>query len=217
MTTFIETVNSASTALPGTDARTEFSVSGAYLQQNFKFRNQLFLTGAVRVDGSSVFGKDERSQVYIKASGSYLLSETEFWNKLPLAKWWNVAKLRMAYGESGNMTGISAYERFNTYNTSTFLGRTALFTDANLSNSSVKPEKQKELEMGADLSFLANRVGLQFNYYNKTVEDLLLKRNIAPTNGYSSLLDNYGSLENKGFEILLTGTPVALVLLNIFQ
>ena len=208
MTSFIETVNSASTALPGTDARTEFSVSGAYLQQNFKFKNQLFITGAVRVDGSSVFGKDERSQVYIKASGSYLFSETDFWNKLPLSKWWNVAKLRMAYGESGNMTGISAYERFNTYNTGTFLGRTALFTDANLSNTKVKPEKQKELEMGADLSFFTNRLGLQFNYYIKKVEDLLIRRNIAPTNGYSNLLDNFGAVENKGFEILLTGTPV---------
>jgi TonB-linked SusC/RagA family outer membrane protein len=208
MTSFIETVNSASTALQSTDARTEFSVSGAYLQQNFKFKNQLFITGAVRVDGSSVFGKDERSQVYIKASGSYLFSETDFWNKLPLSKWWNVAKLRMAYGESGNMTGISAYERFNTYNAATFLGRTSLFTDSKLSNTNVKPEKQKELEMGADLSFFTNRLGLQFNYYIKKVEDLLLNRNIAPTNGYSSLLDNFGSLENKGFEILLTGTPV---------
>lgn len=208
MTPFIETVNSASTALLGTDARTEFSVSGAYLQQNFKFKDQIFITGAVRVDGSSAFGKDERNQVYLKASGSYLLSGTDYWNKLPLSKWWNVAKLRVAYGESGNMTGISPYERFNTYNTGTFIGRSVLFTDARLANTNVHPEKQKELEMGTDLSFFANRLGLQFNYYIKKVDDLLLNRNIAPTNGYSSLLDNFGSLENKGFEILLTGTPV---------
>ncbi|MFL5743747.1 MAG: SusC/RagA family TonB-linked outer membrane protein [Niastella sp.] len=208
MTSFIETVNSASTQLPGTDYRSEFSISGAYLQQNFKFKDQLFVTGAVRVDGSSVFGEDERTQVYVKASGSYLLSETDFWHALPLAKWWNVAKIRVAYGESGNMTGIGPYDRFNSFATSSFLGRTALFSEAGLTNPRISPERQKELEMGTDLSFFANRLGLQFNYYSKKVDHLLLRRNIAPTNGYSSLLDNIGALENKGFEILLTGTPV---------
>lgn len=208
LTSFIETVNSASTVLPGTDSRTEFSVSGAYLQQNFKFKDQIFITGAVRVDGSSAFGEDERSQVYIKASGSYLLSETDFWATLPMSKWWNVAKLRIAYGESGNMTGIAPYERFNSYGTSTFLGRTSLYSSAQLSNSTVRPERQRELEMGADLSFFTNRLSLQFNYYIKKVDELLIARNIAPTNGYSSLLDNFGALENKGFEIMLTGTPV---------
>jgi TonB-linked SusC/RagA family outer membrane protein len=208
MTSFIETVNSASTVLPGTDSRSEFSVSGGYLQQNFKFKNQIFVTGAVRVDGSSAFGEDERSQVYVKGSGSYLLSETDWWAGLPLSKWWNVAKLRVAYGESGNMTGIAPYERFNSYGSSTFLGRTSLFSGSQLSNTDVKPERQRELEMGTDLSFFTNRLNLQFNYYIKKVDDLLISRNIAPTNGFSSLLDNFGGLENKGFEIMLTGTPV---------
>ena len=207
MTSFIETVNSAATVLPGTDSRTEFSVSGAYLQQNFKFKNQLFITGAVRVDGSSAFGEDERSQVYVKASGSYLLSETDWWAGLPVSKWWNVAKLRVAYGESGNMTGIAPYERFNSYGSSPIIGRTSLFSGSQISNTDVKPERQRELEMGTDLSFFTNRLTLQFNYYIKKVDDLLISRNVAPTNGYSSLLDNFGGLENKGFEIMLTGTP----------
>jgi TonB-linked SusC/RagA family outer membrane protein len=203
----VETVNAASTVLNGADNRSELSISGEYLQQNFKFRNQLFLTGAVRVDGSSVFGTDERTQVYVKGSGSYILSETEFWHSLPISKWWNVAKLRMAYGESGNMTGIGAYDRFNTYNAISYLGRTPLSSRGVLANTQVKPERQKELELGTDLSFFTNRLNLQFNYYIKNVEDLLIRRDIAPTNGFSSLLDNYGELENKGFEVVLSGTP----------
>jgi len=204
---FVETVNGASTVLPGTDSRSELSISGEYVQQNFKYRNQLFLTGAVRVDGSSAFGKDERTQVYVKGSGSYVLSETDWWAKQKFAKWWNVAKLRVAYGESGNMTGIGAYDRFNSYLTTSFLGRTSLYSSAQLANTKVGPERQKEWEFGTDQSFFSNRLGLQFNYYIKKVEDLLISRNIAPTNGYSSLLDNFGALENKGFEVVLTGTP----------
>lgn len=200
---FVETVNGASTALPGVDSRGELSVSGAYLQQNFKFKNHLFVTGAVRVDGSSVFGENERNQVYVKASGSYILSETEFWGKGGVGKWWNLFKLRAAYGESGNLTGIGPYDRFNSYSSIGFLGRTSFFSSSTLANTNVKPERQTEFEIGTDLGFIDNRIGVQFNYYVKNVKDLLINRVIAPTTGFSSLLDNFGSLENKGFEIVL--------------
>lgn len=204
---FVQTVNGASTVLPGVDGRGELSVSGYYLQQNFKFKNQFFVTGAVRVDGSSVFGEDQRSQVYLKASGSYVISESPFWEK-SMGKWWNLAKIRIAYGESGNLTGIGAYDRFNAYSTNSYLSRTALFSSSVLANENVKPERQKELEIGTDLAFIDNRLSLQFNYYIKKVSDLLIDRIIAPSTGFSSLLDNYGSLENKGFEIVLSGSPV---------
>ena len=204
---FVQTVNGASTVIPGVDSRGELSVSGYYIQENLKYKNQLFVTGAIRVDGSSVFGENQRSQKYVKASGSYVLSESPFWES-SMGKWWNQAKIRIAYGESGNLTGIGAYDRFNAYSTNSYLSRTALFSSSVLANENVKPERQKELEIGTDLSFLNSRINLQFNYYNKKVEDLLIDRVIAPTRGFSSLLDNFGRLENKGFEFVLSGTPV---------
>lgn len=200
---FVEVATGASTALPGTDSRGELSVSGAYLQQNFKFKNHLFVTGAVRVDGSSVFGEDERNQVYVKASGSYVLSGADYWEGLGISKWWNLFKLRIAYGESGNLTGIGPYDRFNSYSSIAFLGKTSFFSSSTLANIKVKPERQTEFEFGTDLGFVDNRIGVQFNYYIKKVDDLLINRVIAPTTGFSSLLDNFGSLENKGFEVVL--------------
>jgi outer membrane receptor protein involved in Fe transport len=203
---FVETVNGASTILPGTDDRSEISVSGVYLQQNFKIKNQLFLTGAVRMDGSSVFGEEERNQLYFKGSGSYVISESDFWKQsMP---WWNLFKVRVAYGESGNLTGIGAYSRFNTYTSNSYLNRTSLNSSSVRANENVKPERQKELEIGTDMAFFRDRLGLTFNYYDKKVEDLLINRQIAPSNGFSSLLDNFGSLENKGFEFVLTGVPI---------
>lgn len=203
---FIETVNGASTPLQSTDERSEISISGAYLQQNFRIQNRLFLTGAIRLDGSSVFGEDQRDQVYYKASGSYLLSDNAFWQQsMP---WWTTLKLRAAYGESGNLTGIGAYDRINAYSSNSYLSRIALSGSGRLANENVKPERQSEIEIGTDMSFFNDRIGLQFNWYRKRVEDLLINRQVAPTVGYSSLLDNFGSLENKGFEIVLTGSPV---------
>ncbi len=200
---FVEVATGAATALPSSDSRGELSISGAYLQQNFKYKNHLFLTGAVRVDGSSVFGEDERNQVYLKGSGSYVLSDAEYWDGSPMSSWWNLFKLRLAYGESGNLTGIGPYERFNSYSSIAFLGKTSFFSSSTLANTNVKPERQKEIEFGTDLGFMDNRIGVQFNYYIKKVDDLLISRVIAPTTGFSSLLDNFGSLENKGFEVIL--------------
>ncbi|WP_293916457.1 MULTISPECIES: SusC/RagA family TonB-linked outer membrane protein [unclassified Sphingobacterium] len=204
----IETVNAASTPLPGIDGRTELSVSGGYIQQNFKYRDHLFVTGALRIDQSSVFGKDFRTQKYLKGSVSYVLSSTEYWKKLGVSSWWDTFKIRGAYGESGNLTGIGAYARFNAYETQSFLGRASLFSSATLANENVKPERQRELELGTDLSFFKNRLGLQFNWYNKKVDDLLLASVIAPSVGFSNLLDNIGSLRNKGIEVVVNGTPV---------
>lgn len=205
---FVQTVNGASTIIQGNDSRGEFSVSGYYAQQNFGYKNFLYLTGAVRVDGSGVFGKDQRNFTYPKVNLSYIVSEHEFWKKMSMSKVWNFAKLRIAYGESGNLTGIGAYDRFNVYSSSSFVSRTSLTSSSTLANTNVKPERQKELEFGFDLGFFNSRLNIQTNIYNKKVSDLLINRFIAPTNGFSSLLDNFGSLENKGFEIVVNAKPV---------
>ncbi len=205
---FIQTVNGASTVLPGIDDRSEISVTGTYIQQNFKFRNNFFLTGAVRRDGSSVFGQNQRNQTYSKASASYVISSTEFFNSLSLKNFVDLLKLRIAYGESGNLTGIGAYSRFNSYSSNSFLSRSALNSSSVLANENVKPERQAETEFGMDLGMFNNRVNLTLNVYNKKVTDLLINRQLAPTNGFSSLLDNFGSLENKGYEVMLSLVPI---------
>ena len=207
MAPLVQTVQGASTVLPGSDDRSEISISGAYLQQNFKINNKLFLTGAVRFDGSSVFGAEQRNQTYFKLSGSYVLSDEGFW-KNSVGSWWDYLKIRAAYGESGNLTGIGAYSRFNIYQASPMVGRTALISPGQLANENVKPETQKELEIGADMSFVGGRVNLTVNWYDKKVEDLLISRFINPTQGYTSLLGNVGSLSNKGFEVALGLVPV---------
>ena len=208
MAPFVQTVTGASTIIAGADSRSEFSISGLFLQQNFKFRNHLFVTAAIRRDGSSVFGPDQRNQVYTKANVSYVASSADYWSKLGVSKWWDLAKVRLAYGESGNLTGIGAYDRFNVYGASSFNSRTALNSSSTLANTNVRPERQEELEFGLDLAFLNNRISFTMNIYDKRVNDLLLNRFIAPSTGFSSLLDNIGNLKNTGFELMLSATPV---------
>jgi len=205
---YVKVVSGAITAITGADQRTETSISGEFIQQNFKYRDQLFLTGALRLDGSSVFGESERNQLYTKLSGSYVISGADYWKNMGISSWWNLLKLRAAYGESGNLTGIPAYGRYNTYFASPFIGSAAFNSSTVYTNPDVKPERQKELEIGADLAFADNRINLSVNYYRKRVEDLLISRAIAPTQGFSSRLDNIGSLQNSGMEVVLNLEPV---------
>jgi hypothetical protein len=77
-----------------------------------------------------------------------------------------------------------------------------------LANPDVKPEKQKEIEIGTDLSFLQNRLGLSFTWYKQDISDLLIDRNVAASEGGTSIRTNVGQLENKGFELSLNATLV---------
>ncbi|TCC86517.1 SusC/RagA family TonB-linked outer membrane protein [Pedobacter hiemivivus] len=206
---FTESVNGASTILPNNDLRLQSSISGAYLQQNFKYKDHLFLTGAVRVDQASVFGEKNRTKVYFKGNLSYVLSSADYWKGLAVSDWWDTFKVRAAYGQSGNLTGIGPYDRFNEYLSSSYISKTALVSKTSLANVDIAPEKQTEIELGMDLSFLKNRLGLVFNWYDKEVSGLLVPVVIAPTTGFSSLLENKGSLKNRGIEVMLTGAPVA--------
>lgn len=205
---FIQTVGGGATVLPSADERSELSLSGIFAQQNFKLYNQLFLTAAIRRDGSSVFGPKQRNQIYKKFSASYVPSSAAYWAGTGFDKFWDMAKIRVAYGESGNLTGIGAYDRFNTYTSTPFLSRSTLLGSSRLADENIRPERQEELEFGLDLGFAAGRIGFTANVYRKKVKDLLINRIIAPTTGYSSYMSNVGSLENKGFELVLNGSPV---------
>ena len=189
------------------DSRTEQSIFGAFFQETFGYKNRLFLTGAGRIDGSSAFGKNAQNIFYPKASISYSISDEDFWNNSKVANWFNTLKLRASYGKAGNLTGIGAYDRFITYQPITYTG--GGFAPRNqISNINIKPEIKTEWEAGADMQFLKGRLGIQFTFYDQKIKDLVIPFSLAPSNGASSVVDNLGKMTNKGFELMVTGTPV---------
>lgn len=186
----------------------EATINGYFLQQSFGFNNFLFLTFAGRIDGSSRFGQDERNQFYPKASASVVLSELDFWKNAGFSDSWNTLKLRFSYGQAGNLTGIGAFTRFTNYATLGYLGRSAIVPSASLGNPGIRPEQQAEIEFGADLSFIRNRLGLSVTYYKQDITDLLLNRNLAPSSGGASIIENIGEMTNTGVELMLNANPV---------
>jgi TonB-linked SusC/RagA family outer membrane protein len=203
---FVTTINAAQNLfkLP-VDNRSEQSIYGYFLQQTFGWRSKLFLTLAGRFDGSSAFGTDARNIFYPKASLSYNLSDEAFF--ADASKVFNTLKLRASWGKAGNLTGIGAYDRFTTYSPQVYTGG-AVVPLNRVGNPNIRPEIKTELEMGAEMSFLKGRLGLQFSVYSQKITDLVLPFSVAPSTGASSLLDNVGAMTNKGVEVMVNATPV---------
>ncbi|SNC75556.1 TonB-linked outer membrane protein, SusC/RagA family [Hymenobacter gelipurpurascens] len=201
----VEVINGTTVA---GEERTERTIQGAFIQQTFGFYNRLFLTAAARVDAASVYGANNRTQFYPKLSGSYVVSEENFWKEGGLARLIPQFKLRASYGEAGNLTAIGSYQRFTNFNPLIQGTLPGLGTSTLQGNNNLKPERQKEFEFGTDLSLLNDRIGIEFSYYNKRVQDLLLQRDLNFSSGFLNRFDNIGNMRNRGVELLVRATAV---------
>lgn len=190
------------------ELRYDINIFGAFFQQTFGILDKIYLTGAIRYDMSSVFGQKNRDQFYPKVSGSYVISNEKFWEESGISNVISSAKIRSSYGQAGNLTALSAFDRYTIYNPVNSAGMNAIIPSDKLGNEDIKPERQEEFEIGTDLSFFRDRLGLEFSYYKKNVKDLLMLINLVPSTGYTSQFANIGTMTNKGIEAMLRGTPV---------
>ncbi|WP_149276467.1 SusC/RagA family TonB-linked outer membrane protein [Pareuzebyella sediminis] len=202
----VETAESGSILAQG-ESRSQISYWGSFVQQSFGFMDKLYINGAVRVDGASTFGKDQRNQVYAKASLSYVLSEEDFWQDT-FGDVFSTFKVRGSWGQAGNLTALSAFQRFTLYNPSAINGSPSLIPSTQQGDLEIAPERQEEIEFGFDAGFFNNRLALEFTYYKQDVSDLLLPRELSPSTGFASRIENVGNLENTGLELLVKGSPI---------
>ncbi|NIR47554.1 SusC/RagA family TonB-linked outer membrane protein [candidate division KSB1 bacterium] len=188
--------------------RSEQTIYGIFGQQTFGFKDRLFLTGAIRFDASSSFGEDDRWQFYPKGSISYLISDEDFWRDGAFGNLFPSFKLRGSIGASGGLTAIGPFDRFTNFNPVSYDGNSGLLPSAQLGAIDVKPERQREIEVGADFSLFSNRLGFEVTYYDQHTTDLLLFRSVSFSTGFSSRLQNVGEMDNKGLELLIRAIPL---------
>ena len=199
-------VSSGANVVAG-EFRSKKAIYGGFIQQTFGIANRFFITGAARIDASSVYGADNRWQFYPKASASYLISDAGFWQNGALQNIFPDFKLRASIGTSGGQTAIGPYDRLTNYNASSYDGNPGLVPSTQLGGT-IKPERQREIEVGADFSLLSNRLGMELTYYNQHIDDLLLFRTLSPSTGHSRALQNVGTMDNTGLELLVRAIPL---------
>lgn len=177
----------------------QFVTFGVYVEQQLGWRDKLFVTGAVRRDQNSAFGKDFGAAVYPKATVSWVVRDDGG------ARWLNNFRPRLAWGVSGQQPDANASITFLNPVTSTLLqGEAPAVTFGALGNDDLKPERSREIEAGFDVTTLRNRITLQVTYYNKRTEDAIVRRDLPPSQtAGQARFDNVGTVSNKGLEVSL--------------
>ena len=173
---------------------------GTYGEQVFSFRDRLFLTGRVRYDGNSSFGKSFKGVFYPGVGLSWLVSDESFF---PHASWLNSFRVRSTYGASGVQPSTTAAARFFSSTTATISGTDQPGVQLGaLGNAKLKPEYSGEFETGFDATMFSSRTTFEFTYYNKKTKDAIIARPIAQSiAGITSIFDNLGSIRNQGMEV----------------
>jgi len=190
----VELVSATATAVASSQSQTVNTTIGAYGQQQFSWRDRLFLTGAVRVDNNSAFGSDFKWVTYPKLSASWVVNEEPWW------KWSNISALRLraAYGESGRQP--TAFSALRTFTPITGFNGGNGVTPGTLGNPDLKPERGKETELGLEAG-IGSRFSLDVTYFNRKTYDEIVSQAIAPSSGFpGSRFMNLGRVDNSGFE-----------------
>jgi TonB-linked SusC/RagA family outer membrane protein len=195
------TVGASATQSAGGSTSESITI-GNYAEEVLSYADQLYITGAVRYDGNSAFGKNFKGVLYPKAGASWLLSQAGWF---PQSNMLSSLRLRATYGTSGVQPGSNDATRYYAPITGTVLGvDLAGVSLAAVGNAALKPEFSAEYEGGFDATLFNNHSTLELTYFNHHTSDAIISRPLAPSlSGLATVRSNLGSVRNSGFEYTL--------------
>lgn len=180
----------------------ESEVDGIFLQGTFIYNEMLTLDVTGRRDRSSTLPQGNNIYYYPAISASFQFSKL-----LEHFSWLSNGKVRLNYAEVGNDAPVHSI--IDTYTKPTPFGNTTLFAVNTFKNNyNLKPERVHSFEAGLELSFLNDRLGLDFTYYRANAFDQVFNMSVSTASGYSSKYVNAGSVLNHGIELGLNGSIV---------
>ncbi len=205
---------SNSTKQPTTgDTKTKQRLFGVYASATVGYKNQLYVTLNARNDWSSTLPIDNDHFFYPGGNLSWVASNSFNLKQSPIS----YLKFRAGYGQTGNSP--APYQIYPVLIAGTvpipfgqisfpFNGVSSFRIQNAIANANLKPIITKEAELGMDIRFFHNRIALDVSAYDKKTDGQIFNVPIAPSSGYTSLVQNLGLVSNKGVEIALDVKPV---------
>ncbi|SDR01691.1 SusC/RagA family TonB-linked outer membrane protein [Flagellimonas zhangzhouensis] len=187
----------------------EWSLTSFFSRLNYDYKGKYLVTFALRRDGSSRFGSNNRWGNFPSVSAGWVFSDESF---LENTDWLTFGKVRASYGIIGN-NNIGNYTQYALVDNSL----NAVFGNSissgaavtTLGNSNLGWEKTKQIDLGLDLRFFDDRVEFIYDYYKKNTTDLLFNVNIPQESGFTNFNDNVGELEFWGHEFAIVSRNIA--------
>lgn len=167
---------------------------GFFFGTDFDFKDRYVLSGLIRRDGSSLFGAGNRWATFGRVAGAWIVSREPWW---PASNAISLFKLRASQGTTGQRPRFDAqYETFT-------IGAGGTLSPNQLGNKFLKPEVNKELELGTNIE-LFGRYGLDLTHSKAVINNQILPVTASSASGFSSVWLNAGQLTNKTLEATLT-------------
>lgn len=201
------TTNSASKSVQSYEFTTENATYGAFVEEQLTWRDRVYLTGGVRTDQNSAFGRNVGTTIYPRASLSYVISDEGWFPRIPTV---DRLRLRAAFGRAGvQPTALAALQYLGAaaYPTGLGVDQPALRLSS-VGNAKLKPEVTTEYEAGLDIGFLRERLNFEATLYRKISRDALYQMPLPPSYGTSigsnnpTQWRNLARVENRGFELV---------------
>ncbi|ACU03178.1 TonB-dependent receptor plug [Pedobacter heparinus DSM 2366] len=199
----------------GLDEGTPYAISSGSTQNflssyfsriNYNYKSKYYFSGVIRADGSSKFAPGNQWGYFPSAAVSWNIGREDFMKNISSV---SALKFRASYGTSGNnriadYAYLSPINQSDISSTYTF-GNTYIkgSYQSGLANEALKWETTAITDLGLDFGFLKNRIELTVDYYRKITSDLLLQATIPGHIGYTSAIQNIGSVRNSGWEFSL--------------
>jgi TonB-linked SusC/RagA family outer membrane protein len=208
------TLTNTASQLPPIDIENKVRIEGYFGQATLDVADQLFLKGGLRYDGASTFAQDNLRSWYPSASVAWQFTKQTG----DLGGNLTYGKLRAAYGEVGTqpnpyltvftfLSGSSFLDGWGDNLTASQGGFGGLISDTTLATQ-LKPERTRELELGADLGLFRDVADLSFTWYHRTSKDVILTLPVPISTGYINTASNGGEIRNEGTEWVLNVRPV---------
>ena len=167
---------------------------GFFFGTDFEYKDRYILSGLVRRDGSSLFGAGNRWATFGRVAGAWIASREPWW---PAANALSLFKLRASQGTTGQRPRFTA--QYETYT----IGTGGTLNPNQLGNKNLRPEVNKETELGTDLEFFG-RIGFNLSHSKAVIDRQILPVTASSASGFSSVWLNAGELTNKTWEATLT-------------
>jgi len=176
---------------------------------NYVLRDKYLFTLTSRYDGTSRLAEGKRWGLLPSAAIGWQIKNENFMSDV---KFVDNLKLRLSWGKTGNNNvgydvtltklGLSSYPFGGT-------GQKGFGLGGSIGNNDLKWEMTAEYNYGLDFGLFNNRISGTLDIYDRTTSGLIMQRQVASLNGYSSILQNIGSTSNKGVELSLNTVNVA--------
>ena len=185
------------------DGGQDYQINSLYGYATLGLKKFLFLNLTGRNDWSSTLPPESWSYFYPSVGLAWII--TDMLNTVP--QFLTFAKLRASYAEVGNDT--DPYKLHNTYSFGAGGQLGYAWRDGTLPAKDLKPENTRSWELGFDLRFFDNRLGLDFTWYKSNTFNQLVEIPLPRPSGYTNKFINAGNVQNKGLEITVNARPVS--------